>query len=693
MSGGIALAWGDGSFVYALRWWIVLLLLSAGGWLFVERGLRQWNDRGWALSRPLFLLALAYPVWVAAHFFPAFTAGVLWTATGALLLTGLLLRFRTDAAGREAIPLRTLAFAELRFLLPFAFYLAMRGFSHDLIGLEKFMDFAFVNSAERSASMPPADPWFAGASINYYYFGHYLAAFLCKLAGVPPAFGYNLMLATLFASVFQLGYALVTELTPGMPRTLRNSMAALTAIWLTLGGNIHGFLYGFIKPWLVDAGWVARPAQAFLLSDPTRFVGHDPPTQDKLIHEFPAYAFYVGDLHAHLSNLPQVLVLLAVLLEWMRCSDAGVQKARFVWLAVAAILVGTFAAANSWDALMYAGLLGALLLWRGFAVMRGNAAALGIAINEGLLAGIAIAVTALPFMLHFKAQSGGFHLTHSHTPAWQWLILYGEQTALGLIGCALVFWDDARRFRPESRFLAMLVVFGIVFALLPEFVYLKDIYGAEFYRGNTAFKFGFQAFTLLTLSAGVALATIAALPLWRGRIAALILVLELALVPPLYYGWFVLQGGFGVWREREWTLDGLRYLTLSYPEDAAAIAWLKRQPRDVIVEAVGDSYSYGARIATNTGGPDVLGWPVHEQLWRDSSPQVWERRDDVARIYTSRDADAARRLLARYNARWIVVGGFERERYHELDAAFLESLGRVVFRSGNTFIVEVRPAQ
>ncbi|HZT56735.1 MAG TPA: DUF2298 domain-containing protein [Burkholderiaceae bacterium] len=693
MSGGIALAWSDGSFVYALRWWATLLLLSAGGWLLAERGLRHWHDRGWAISRPLFLLALAYPIWALANFFPVFTPAFQWSGAGCLLLAGLLLRFKTGVPAREAFPLRTLAFAELRFLLPFAFYLAMRGFSHDLIGLEKFMDFAFVNSAERSATLPPPDPWFAGAPINYYYFGHYLAAFLCKLTGVPPAFGYNLMLATLFGSVFQLSYALVMELTAGVPQTLRNAMSAITATWLTLGGNIHGFLYGFIKPWLVDAGWLARPAQAFLLSDPTRFVGHDPPTQDKLIHEFPAYAFYVGDLHAHLSNLPQVLLLLAALLEWGRRSAQGAQKARFVWLAIAAALVGIFAMANSWDALMYAGLLGVLLVLRGLAAVRHGARALGVAVSEGLLAGIVVAATALPFFLHFEPLSDGFHLTHSHTPAWQWMILYGEQAMLGLLGCALAFSDRVRRLQPESRFLAMLVGFGIAFALVPELVYLKDIYGAEFYRGNTAFKFGFQAFTLLTVAAGAALAMIAALPLWRGRTVALVLALELALVPPLYYGWFVLQGGLGVWREREWTLDGLRYVTLSYPEDAAAIAWLRQQPRDVVVEAVGDSYTYAARIATNAGGPDVLGWPVHEQLWRGSSPQVWERRDDVAHFYTGRDADAARRFLARYHARWIVVGGFERERYRELDVAFLESLGRVVFRSGNTFIVEVRPVQ
>jgi uncharacterized membrane protein len=235
---------------------------------------------------------------------------------------------------------------------------------------------------------------------------------------------------------------------------------------------------------------------------------------------------------------------------------------------------------------------------------------------------------------------------------------------------------------------------GIVFALIPEFWYLKDIYGPVFYRGNTAFKFGFQAFTLLTLAACTGIAFMLSVRRRDRRPLILIVLLELALVPPLYYGWFVVKGGFGVWPEREWTLDGQRYLALSHPEDRATAAWLAAQPGGgTLVEAGGESYSYAARISANTGVPAILGWPVHEQLWRGSDPAVWARRDDVNRLYETTDGAVARSIIARHRPRWLVVGRFERERYGAaLDPRFLATLGPVVFRSGETFVVDLSAA-
>lgn len=685
MTGGIALAWSDGSLFHALRWWLALVLLNGIGWLALRGHFALWHDRGWAVARPLWLFALAYTVWAWAHVAPVFQAGVLWAAIALAALMLLVAARRREAKSPIETPLRTVLLAETRFLLPFAFYLLMRGFSHDIIGLEKFMDVAFLNSALGSATMPSPDPWFAGQPINYYYFGHYFAAFLCKLTGTPPAFGYNLMLATLFAGVFQLAYAFVSEMTTGLDARLRNLMGLVAGAWLTIGGNVHGFLYGFVKPWLIDAGLVAAPKQAFLVSDPTRFVGWDPATNDKLIHEFPAYAFYVGDLHAHLSNLPQVLLLLCVLLQWLRTGARG-------WLMAGAALVGMFAVGNSWDALMYAAVLGGLLLARNALALRGGWRPWSAATADGLLAAGVTALAALPFLLQFDANSAGFHATHSHTPVWQWLILYGEPALLAVAGCAVVVRDRAAACGGAERtLLVALAAFGIVFALVPEFTYLKDIYGADYYRGNTAFKFGFQAFTLLTLAACIALALLVArAPDWLPR-AAIVILLEIALVPPLYYSWFVVKGGLGVWREREWTLDGYRYLALTYPEDRAAIAWLERQPRDgsSLIEAVGESYTFAARISANTGIPAVLGWPVHEQLWRGSDPVVWRRRDDVNAVYEARDAAGAKGVLDRYRPRWLVVGHYERERYPSLDATLLGSLGTIAFREGETFIVEL----
>jgi uncharacterized membrane protein len=692
------------SLIHAVVWWLALAGVSAIGWLAMRPAVSAWHDRGWAIARPLSLLAFAYAVWVVAHALPAFGASVIQLVLAACAFAVLAWRRRSLTLDRGC--LRAIAASEARFVLPFAFYVAMRGFSHDVIGLEKFMDYAFAASAMRADTLPVPDPWFAGEPINYYYFGHYVTAFLCKLSATPLAFGYNLMLATVFASVFQLAFAFVAEMTRSIAPATRSAMGYLAATWLTIGGNVHGFFYGFVKPWLVDAGLVERPRQAFLLSDPTRFVGWDPPTSDKLIHEFPAYAFYVGDLHAHLINLPWVLAFCCVLLAWLRAKQASTQgrdvpsattraaseRMARGWLFVAAWLTGLFAMSNAWDGLMYVVVLAALLVVSLAASLRRGARAAGRAVADALLAGTVSVATTLPFLVNFDAHSQGFFATYSHTPLRQWLVLYGLHAGLALAGCHFALRRDSRVDRAERTMLVTLTAFGIAFALVPEFVYLKDIYGGPFYRGNTAFKFGFQAFTLLTLAASVAVALAVSAERVRIPRAAIAILFEIALVPPLYYAWFVLQGAFGVWREREWTLDGQRYLANNYPEDQAAARWLEQnaRPGTSLVEAVGDSYTYAARISTNSGVPALLGWPVHEQLWRGSDPLVWRRRDDVNALYAATTITDAQRIIDRYHPRWLIVGGFERERYGTtLDTQLLASLGTVTFRAGTTFVVDL----
>ena len=68
----------------------------------------------------------------------------------------------------------------------------LRSFAPDVWQTEKPMDMAFVNAVGRADSFPPHDPWQAGSDVNYYYFGHYLVAFLVRATGVDPAVGFNL---------------------------------------------------------------------------------------------------------------------------------------------------------------------------------------------------------------------------------------------------------------------------------------------------------------------------------------------------------------------------------------------------------------------------------------------------------------------------------------------------------------------
>src|SRR5437870_209962 len=79
---------------------------------------------------------------------------------------------------------------------PAAIFLVIRAAAPEILGAEKFMDLAFFNSLTRRPDMPPADPWMAGNTINYYYWGYMLAATVAKAAGVTPLVAYNLALAT-----------------------------------------------------------------------------------------------------------------------------------------------------------------------------------------------------------------------------------------------------------------------------------------------------------------------------------------------------------------------------------------------------------------------------------------------------------------------------------------------------------------
>ena len=80
---------------------------------------------------------------------------------------------------------------------------------HTVYGGEKTMEVGFLNSALRSPWMPPADPFFSGGYVNYYYQGQFLIACLIKLVGVDPAIAYNLSFPLLFGLCFTAAASIV----------------------------------------------------------------------------------------------------------------------------------------------------------------------------------------------------------------------------------------------------------------------------------------------------------------------------------------------------------------------------------------------------------------------------------------------------------------------------------------------------
>lgn len=233
--------------------------------------------------------------------------------------------------------------------------------------------------------------------------------------------------------------------------------------------------------------------------------------------------------------------------------------------------------------------------------------------------------------------------------------------------------------QPLPFLLAMILIGGLL-VLGPEFVYLRDGFGN---RMNTVFKFYYQAWTLWSLASAYALALIFSQSRGWTTWAARIVLLAVTIMG-LAYPWFGLPNRANNFKSEQPTLDASAYLASYSSEDAAVVAFLDGQPNGVIAEAVGGSYSEYARIATHSGLQNVIGWGWHQWQWRGGNEETAGREDALRVLYETPSWNQASEILARYNVRYIVVGGLERRTYRVNEAKFANL--PEIFRAGDTVI-------
>ena len=259
--------------------------------------------------------------------------------------------------------------------------------------------------------------------------------------------------------------------------------------------------------------------------------------------------------------------------------------------------------------------------------------------------------------------------------------------------CAL---QRAGRNREATLAFPLLLLAAAAYLLAAaELFYLVDFFGN---RMNTVFKFYYQAWLLLGIAGAFGLYY------WHSRRAARsdsaragnyagLLLAGLLLAASLYYPLGATLERTGWFREghtfRDNTLDGLAYIRDEAPGEYAAIQWLREEAEyGRMVEAVGDDYSAYGRVSAATGLPTVLGWPGHEHQWRGSTELFDGRAEEVAQIYQSPDPAAVRRLLEKYNIRYVYLGRRERASYGVSDLPNMDGLAQPVFRQGGVVIYQ-----
>jgi uncharacterized membrane protein len=242
--------------------------------------------------------------------------------------------------------------------------------------------------------------------------------------------------------------------------------------------------------------------------------------------------------------------------------------------------------------------------------------------------------------------------------------------SLGVLGFGMVF-RRRNQLEASSRqlitpseadhFLILLILGGMALTLIPEFVFLRDLFG---YRINTIFKFYYQAWLMWSVVA--AYGTISFLrDLGSPKRVAVLIGLVLSMVMALFYPALSLPSKTNNFSRPEGaTLDGGVYFYTYSPFDAQAANWLRQAPGGVIAEAVGGSYSSAhARMATYSGHPNVLGWDFHEIQWRGSGDLVMPRKYDMAQLYCTHNWTVAKSILEKYQIQYLVVGDVEYSTY------------------------------
>ncbi|MBO5198986.1 MAG: hypothetical protein J6B85_10770 [Lachnospiraceae bacterium] len=779
---------GD-DFPVFVRFYAVILAVGLAAYPFVSKLFSGFADGGWLFAKIIGLALSGWLTWLFASvrilrfsYLSCIISVVLVAAAGILMrfLPNRKQQRKEDGEGekirRKAVSVWT---SELIFLAFFLMWTYFRGFKPEASGTEKFMDYGFMAAILRSDYMPASDLWYAGGELNYYYVGQFFAAWLTRLSGATIGEGYNLMMALLGGMGFALPYSLshtimstvLAERNGKKEKRVLPYLPAISGVLsgaaVSLCGNMHYPIYKWVVPQL--RALLGLETDGYWFPDATRYIGYNPETNDKTIHEFPLYSYVLSDLHAHVLNTIFVLALLGVLFAWLlyrkkrieaeqllsgRPAFGGESSKRSIeWrslrsevlhpcVILAGFFIGLFHMTNYWDFPIYFVVTGAVILFSN-AVLTGFSK-LTILLTA-LHAAVVVAVgelTALPFTLCFDPISTEIGIAQNHTPFYQLMVLWGlpifaiagyliilirreRELACGHVvagtklhaGTRVSFKAKAASGRKEADrakavsaekcpalfrfignlptadlFLLTLGLCAIGLVLIPEIVYVKDIYTGDYLRANTMFKLTYQAFILFGICMGALITKYFFLSETKKQRIYAGVIFVLLLGTAGYFGEAV-----GAWygdvkdSSGYQTLEASCYLKERMSDDKAIIDWLNEnvEGTQVVLEAEGDSYTDYGRISVNTGLPTVLGWYVHEWLWRGDPADLNVRKADIVTIYTSEEEAAVRELIEQYDISYIVIGQLEIDRYGAVNHELLQSLGEVVCAQGATYLIRI----
>ena len=693
-------------YIFILKWYIALLMVGIILYPITSIIFKKFNDNGWIFSKIIGIAVSSIIMWLLSYM-----KILKYTNINCYVIIAILLIVNLIIAKKEKIKIdgekiKNILISEIIFVLVFMCWTYIRGILPQIDSYtEKYMDYGYMNATMNSEYMPAEDIWYSGEHINYYYYGQYVSGFITKIANLQVNEGYNLMIAFIATLTFVLPYIIGYNLAKNFIKDTSNKkqkiiiiiIALMSALTISIGSSLHYPIYR----------WISKTKNTYYYPDSTRYIGYKPETKDKTITEIPSYSSVLGDLHAQYIDLIFAFTVLAILLNIiLDDEEKNSKRKRFdISIFVLGILLGIQKMTNYWDLPIYFVVISCILIGKNIiqsGISKKNILTIIIQIAEIILIEELISI---PFSRDLYISATKVYFTDRHSLLYKYIVLWGLPITISInffIGLIIDFLKKRnakekmfkelinyiKQMNKADTYVMILTICSIGLIILPEIVYLKDIYGTEYQRANTMFKLTYQAYIMF----GICTNYIIVRALYNSKkliYRVFLITLLLMQISTIPYGIDAI-----IIRTQKQSYKGISnselYISENLPDDYKAIQWIKQNidRNSIILEKSGDSFSRVNRVSVFTANPTVLGWYAHEWLWRaDENYQAPEdeknRWQDIYVLYTTNDENKAKEIINKYNISYIYIGNVESEDYAgKINLDLLLNLGETVFEIG-----------
>jgi uncharacterized membrane protein len=680
-----------------LVWYLMLFAFGIIGLPLSSFLFKNWQDKGYAFSKliGLFMVGIGWWFLSSIRILP-FNETIGWILFIVSIGASLFYLYKKNFKFTKYMLVE-----EILFFLTLVFWAFIRSHNPRTEGTEKMMNLAFMNSINRTEFFPPLDPWLAnGGNINYYYIGHYFFVIVGKLGNIAMSYVYNFALITIIAQTFIGLFSIFLELFRKGKEWIKLSFATLGALWICYAGNLH-----MAYNWL--ASYFQGTEFKYFFPDSTRIIPFT-------INEYPAYSIVLGDVHGHYIGLPFLVLILGLALVAMRKRID--RKSKFAFNAIISPVIVALYGINSWDMITAVFIFTVIHLYQVINsnhILEKKIKYFMLAEASLLLPGL---ILMLPYLINYKpaiGPEGGFPLgivpfrTKSDPLPWlQFWFQFLLAPLLFMVALKLKVVKE-QKLKIYSLLLTMAAICLIIGV---EFLFIKDIFhksNPPYFRTNTVFKFYYHAWVIFGIAAVSFIYAILhdegeslkeKLSQKQKKInksfkTAVFAIASMIFAMTFIYIFVAIKDFYPINNENVVrTMDGIDYIRLENPADYKAILWLNQNVKvqAVILEEVGDAYTYSARVSSTTGLVTVIGWPTHEWQWRGTSEIPFSRKSEVDNFYNGvNEEEVDKEFLQKYEVQYIFVGKKEKTTYPSLDEEKIRTYGEVVYDEDGTFIVKV----